>query len=229
LIDLFTDYGTQLLLPFSNHRFSLRAIPIIDPLYTLPLLLSVIIGCWCKTKVKLSQVISTSTLFLTTCYLFLGLIVHDQSLAFINQTEPHAIRKESFTTMFSIFYRRLVIEEEQQYRVAYLHFFDIDKKPIVWNTFTKMQIPDKMQSLREVRIFTWFADNWIIAETEEDTTTYIRDIRFGADEGSLKGLWGLKIINNQISWIHFDSKLTVDRVKKLWTTVYYLYHFLNLT
>jgi inner membrane protein len=214
LLDLFTDYGTQLLLPFSNYRFSLKAIPIIDPVYSLPLLVSVIIGYRCRVRIKLAQVIAKSALFLTTCYLFMGLLVHDQTLSFLNKTEPQAMRKESFSTMFSIFYRRLVIEEHNQYRVAYLHFFDLGKKPIVWHTLPKVQISDQMQSLREVRIFTWFADSWIIAENSADAT-YIKDLRFGMDELSLKGIWGLKIVNNQISWVKFESKITIDRLKNM--------------
>jgi inner membrane protein len=38
LLDTFTIYGTQLLLPFSDHPFGIGSVFIIDPLYTLPLL-----------------------------------------------------------------------------------------------------------------------------------------------------------------------------------------------
>lgn len=38
LLDTFTTYGTQLLLPFSNYPFALESIFVIDPMYTLPLL-----------------------------------------------------------------------------------------------------------------------------------------------------------------------------------------------
>jgi inner membrane protein len=38
LLDAFTVYGTQLLLPFTDHPFALGSVFIIDPLYTLPLL-----------------------------------------------------------------------------------------------------------------------------------------------------------------------------------------------
>jgi len=38
LLDAMTVYGTQLLLPLSNHPFGVGSIAIIDPLYTLPLL-----------------------------------------------------------------------------------------------------------------------------------------------------------------------------------------------
>jgi inner membrane protein len=39
LLDAFTVYGTQLALPFSNHPFAVGSVFIIDPLYTLPLLI----------------------------------------------------------------------------------------------------------------------------------------------------------------------------------------------
>ena len=38
LLDTMTVYGTQLALPFSNHPFGVGSIFIIDPLYTVPLL-----------------------------------------------------------------------------------------------------------------------------------------------------------------------------------------------
>jgi inner membrane protein len=41
-LDYFTVYGTQLLQPFSDHPFGLGSIFIIDPLYTLPLMLGLL-------------------------------------------------------------------------------------------------------------------------------------------------------------------------------------------
>ncbi|MEZ5057636.1 MAG: metal-dependent hydrolase [Saprospiraceae bacterium] len=39
LLDAFTAYGTQLFLPFSNERFGFDSINVVDPVYTLPMLL----------------------------------------------------------------------------------------------------------------------------------------------------------------------------------------------
>ena len=44
LLDTMTVYGTQLALPFSNHPFGVGSIFIIDPLYTLPLLVGVLVA-----------------------------------------------------------------------------------------------------------------------------------------------------------------------------------------
>ncbi|MEN9764573.1 MAG: hypothetical protein RL397_528 [Pseudomonadota bacterium] len=43
-LDYFTVYGTQLLQPFSDHPFGLGSIFIIDPLYTLPLLVGLVLA-----------------------------------------------------------------------------------------------------------------------------------------------------------------------------------------
>lgn len=42
ILDAFTTYGTQLLLPFSDNRVSFDSINIVDPVYTIPLLFGVI-------------------------------------------------------------------------------------------------------------------------------------------------------------------------------------------
>jgi inner membrane protein len=42
LLDAMTVYGTQLALPFTNHPFAVGSVAIIDPLYTLPLLVGAV-------------------------------------------------------------------------------------------------------------------------------------------------------------------------------------------
>ena len=44
LLDAMTVYGTQLLLPFTNHPFGVGSMFIIDPLYTVPLLVGVVVA-----------------------------------------------------------------------------------------------------------------------------------------------------------------------------------------
>src|SRR5690606_22353644 len=44
LLDTFTAYGTQLLAPLSDARFAIDGVSIIDPFYTIPMAVVVIIG-----------------------------------------------------------------------------------------------------------------------------------------------------------------------------------------
>ncbi len=44
LLDAFTSYGTQLFLPFSDWRVSFDSINIVDPVYTAPLIIGVLLS-----------------------------------------------------------------------------------------------------------------------------------------------------------------------------------------
>ena len=72
LLDALTSYGTQLFWPLTSAPVAISSIFIIDPLYTLPLLLAVIVGLfagmgsaglrWQRTALVVSSVYLLSTL-----------------------------------------------------------------------------------------------------------------------------------------------------------------------
>lgn len=46
LLDTFTAYGTQLFLPFSDRRLGFDSINVVDPVYTVPLIIGLILSLW---------------------------------------------------------------------------------------------------------------------------------------------------------------------------------------
>lgn len=48
LLDSLTSYGIQLLQPFSDHSFAIASVSVIDPLYTAPLLLALLVMPWLR-------------------------------------------------------------------------------------------------------------------------------------------------------------------------------------
>lgn len=74
LLDSFTTYGTQLFLPFSNLRVSFDSIGIIDPAYTLPLFVGVILSfILFKRGKKKPNLPNTIGLIVSTIYLLFTL------------------------------------------------------------------------------------------------------------------------------------------------------------
>ena len=69
LLDAFTTYGTQLLLPFSNYRVSFDSINIVDPFYTVPLLIGLILSLTLFRNKKNRLLCSKIGLLLSTLYL----------------------------------------------------------------------------------------------------------------------------------------------------------------
>ena len=75
LLDTATSYGTMLLWPFTETRYSLNIISIVDPLFTIPLLLSVAISA-----IYTKPIIARIGLAWVLIYLFAGFVQHQGAL-----------------------------------------------------------------------------------------------------------------------------------------------------
>ena len=203
LLDLFTIYGTQLLAPFSNHRFALSAIPIIDPIYSLTLLTAVLIGIFFASRIRLVVFSSALALVLTTGYLFLGLAQNEKAehlcrLQLKKETPDQAVSVKAYTTIFQLFLRRLVVEDKEAIRIGFISTWA--PKPVQWTTFQKPKDLPSYEFLHdpEVAIFTWFAgQNYTIQYDAPNNLVTLIDNRFGFPGPTLLGLWGIEFKINQ--------------------------------
>lgn len=82
LLDTMTVYGTQLLLPFSDYPFGVASIFIIDPLYTLPLLIAIIWACFWPKKWLAASVFG---LGLSSAYLLWTVVAQHQVTQLVKQ------------------------------------------------------------------------------------------------------------------------------------------------
>jgi inner membrane protein len=77
LLDTFTAYGTQLLLPFSNKRLGFDSINVVDPVYTIPLILGLLLSLWVyKSKPDRSK-FNNYGLLISSFYLIFTLLNKD--------------------------------------------------------------------------------------------------------------------------------------------------------
>ncbi|MCC5858546.1 MAG: metal-dependent hydrolase [Ectothiorhodospiraceae bacterium] len=74
VLDVLTSYGIQLLLPFSDQAFAVASISVIDPLYTLPLLLTVPVLIWLHHRRGLRSSLAWAGIGLSSAYLALTLV-----------------------------------------------------------------------------------------------------------------------------------------------------------
>lgn len=79
LLDAFTAYGTQLFLPFSNYRVSFDSVNIVDPVYTLPLLIGFFFTIYYQKKKLQWSNANAIGLCVSTFYLLFTL-VHKQTI-----------------------------------------------------------------------------------------------------------------------------------------------------
>ncbi len=76
LLDSFTVYGTQFLLPFSDFPVGWSTIFVIDPLYTIPLLLGLAAIFFIKQNPKLALKLNMAGLVISSLYLVWSIGVH---------------------------------------------------------------------------------------------------------------------------------------------------------
>jgi inner membrane protein len=100
LLDAFTSYGTLLFLPFSDTRIGFDSINIVDPFYTLPLLIGLSMSSFHRGSNFFLKNGSKIGLAISSLYLLLTLIVkHDINEKFIHAYEQEGVKIEKMLSM----------------------------------------------------------------------------------------------------------------------------------
>ncbi|MCC5826436.1 metal-dependent hydrolase [Alkalimonas sp.] len=118
LLDTFTTYGTQLALPFSNYPFALESIFVIDPLYTLPLLIGVGLA-WRLPGSGLG--FNKLGLLLSSLYLGWGLLAQQWVLWQLDQQHPELAHYERLVqpTALNTLVWRVIVMDAEGYREGF--------------------------------------------------------------------------------------------------------------
>jgi len=99
LLDGFTSYGTLLFLPFSDFRFGIDSINVVDPIYTLPMLIGLILSLKKKGNSSLIKHANEIGIALSSLYLVTTLVIkHDVNQKF---TKALTARDIHFTKIHS--------------------------------------------------------------------------------------------------------------------------------
>jgi len=201
LLDYFTVYGTQLFAPFSQTRFAIHAIPIIDPVYSL-ILIAALVAAW-RTgwKTLAGQRVMIGALVLSTAYLFVAWAQHFRALdlaradAAYQERAPLAL--QATTTMFTPWLRRLSTEEETTRHVGFVS--TINPQPIDWVTVERVAEAEALleaalstpEGVRYRRFATGLLHPHIV-EAEGERFLRVGDMRYGSPGATITGMWGLE-------------------------------------
>jgi inner membrane protein len=185
LIDCFTVYGTSVFWPFSETRIAFNHIFIIDLLYTLPLLISLIWLAFYRTKkqqekrtriLRWGLGLSSGYIALTIGMKFLASAAFDADLARRNVTYT---RRMEAPTAFNTLLWRSVVDRGDELWVGYRSVFDPPSDAIRWTIYPRQR--DALapyEGEREIESLKWFSRGWWIARTHEEGV-WLADMRFG--------------------------------------------------
>lgn len=220
LLDAHTAYGTQLFWPLTTPPIMWSTIFIIDPLYTLPLLLGVIVILIKPEKVWASRTLAAG-LILSTSYLVwtwsARLYVNNQVLASLDHNEK-VIRIFSTPTPFNSLLWRVVVLRQDDYLEGYYSLLK-PQQDINFKTFTKnAELLEQGKQLWAVKRLDWFAQGFIKSTMVNDELV-ISDLRMGFEDNYVFSHVVAKIGNPHFHAIEtrlLPSEFNVDDLALVW-------------
>ena len=201
LLDICTTYGTQFLVPFSDRRFSLDAVAIVDPAYSLVLALAIVVGLGKGVSSSASRTAAVLGLVLSTAYLGYGYALNER----VERDVREQLRAEgvsvadvhAYPTLLQLYLRRVVVRTGPAVRVGFVSAWRRGARAS-WESFVVAADPrvDAARASAAGRTFEWFTDGQTVGrirETASGPAVEIDDLRFGFPGRPALGLWGIRL------------------------------------
>lgn len=224
MLDIFTNYGTQFFWPF-DVRLTFNSVFVIDPLYTLPFLICLIVALSLKRESKWRKRwnvigISYSSLYLVWCVV-VKLTILNKSDEYFAYTGVESKNNMVTPMPFTSFYWMMIGQDSTNFYVGYKSLF-YDFNPNDVNVVPKNQIAFdtlKWEGKDHSEQVKFISNNYYAAVKSHDTVM-VYDLRFGLAAKATNGKvvdpimgYGMVIDNG------FVYKTVQLRPNKLWQHV----------
>lgn len=182
LLDCCTTYGTRLFLPFTNYQVGFNNISVIDPIYTLPFLLLLIVAMFFRRNSVTRNKIVFASIFISSAYML---------LTFALKIKAHQLFREQLradnisytelnstpTILNSILWSAIATNDNALYTAEYS--FLKPSLPIQWTKFERnLHLLNQFKS-KEVETVKWFADGNYFLQQPHPDTLYFFNTKWG--------------------------------------------------
>ena len=199
LLDACTSYGTQLFWPFSNERVTWNNISIVDPIFTIPVIILVAIAI-----TKKRRIFSFFAIGWIAFYLSLGFVQYERALSAAMQladSRGHNAQRLTLKPSFGnlILWKSIYQHEETFYvdaiRTAQSLSWCLGESISIFDYQYHLPDLDKdSQQAKDIERFRWFSQDYLGYEEEKKLVT---DIRYSMIPNQIKPMWGLVIDDQQ--------------------------------
>lgn len=201
VLDAFTSYGTYLFWPFSDERVAWHLISIIDPVFTLVLLISILVGL----RIKNTKA-ARAGLVLCSLYLVLGAVqlnrVEQYTYTLAEQRGHNIERLVSKPTLGNLFlWRSTYINHDVIYVDGVRAGFS-GIKHYPGNSISKLNISELENRLspdsilyNDIKRFGFFSDDYLVWYPGKQNV--IGDMRYALLPDSTMPLWGIEFDMDQ--------------------------------
>lgn len=200
LLDACTSYGTQLYWPFSNERVAWNLVSIIDPLFTIPIIIFVGLAAY-RRKVNFARIgFAYAIIFLS-----LGLVQKqraEDSVRLLALQRGHTIERFHIKPSFANRHLwKTLYEYNNHYYVDAVKLL-WDKKIITGSSIKKLDVTNDYpwiakdtQQAKDIERFRWFSSDYISADPLKPGV--ITDVRYSYIPNDINLMWGIKLNKSQ--------------------------------
>lgn len=196
LLDACTTYGTMLFWPFSEVRIAWNTISIIDPLFTLPMLLLIVLA-----GVRKQPVFARIALAWAVAYMSLGLWQRNQAMEMgyeIAMERGHTpLRLEAKPSFANLLVWKVVYETQSKFYVDAVRA-SVSPEVFPGSSIDKLEVArdfpwlDKnSQQARDIERFRWFSDGYVARDPMHHNR--IIDIRYSMIPNEVAPLWSIEL------------------------------------
>ena len=185
LLDCFTVYGTQVFWPFSEYPVGWASIFIIDPFYTVPLLLGVIAALVMSRASNRGHRVNGATLTLTTFYLVWSLAAQ----AYVTRAVQESLSRQSVTydnllvtsgPLNTLLWRIIAQQPDGDYFEGYYSLLDGQDEVTLDRYESRAELLADLDNHWPVERLRWFTKGFYKV-WQEDGSVVISDLRMGAE------------------------------------------------
>jgi len=183
LLDTCNAYGTGLLEPFSSQRFSINLLYVVDPLFSIAVVIAALILFFYRSNERYQRRLAAVSLLLSGIYL--GVCLNNKLVAnkhFEQNLSQKGISASSYFTTPTPFNNLLwysVAEADNGFYVGHLSVFDDKSRNIPFSFFSKNEeVLNFAENKKEVALLQKFSGNFYTVERWSDTLVF-NVLRFG--------------------------------------------------
>lgn len=198
-LDVLTSYGTLWWWPFSRARLELDWMSIVDPLFTIPLLLLTVLA-----MVRTSRRLAGAAALFALAYIGLGAALHHSALTVqrgLAASRGHTVeRGRVMATLGNVLVWRSVYVAGGEIHADAIRVSPFGAPSVVEGQRVPLLsappadlAPDKALSARFARDFarfSWFADGFVATDPADPTA--LADMRFSLATAGFEPLWGIR-------------------------------------
>ena len=189
LLDCFTTYGTQIFAPFSDVRVAWGTVSVVDPLYTFPFLVCLLIAARFARNDSRRRVWNRVGLGWSCLYLTLTALNYHQ----VHRTIEGSLHEQGMNykqflitpTIFNNLLWNVVVDTEEAFLLAQHSI--LDEIPIAFHPTSKgYELLHHLDTDETLGVLRWFSDGYLNAVRRNDGSLQLNDLRFGTFSGRAK-------------------------------------------